>query len=469
MPDKAPWMVYPRRPMQITIEDVSPVEKKVVFELPWTDVAPRLDKAYDDLRKEVHLRGFRPGKAPRQVLERLYKQHVEEDVARELVERSLGEAIRDKQLEPVAPARVDRVELARDKPFRFTALVEVRSQVEPKDYSGIPVDRRAPAVTDEQISGTLEQYRRQLTELLPVDGRTEVAEGDVVQIEVAGRVGPHKIKKTSVTVDLGDDNASPLPGLNQHLRGLAIGTAEPIEVKYKVAEDAQPKELVGQDVALRVSIKEARAKQVPAIDDDLAKDTGEADTLADLKQKVRDRLLEEDKRRVRTEVLAALAKELVARNPFPMAPSVIDRHADLMVSRTKVQFMMMGLETEGLDEARMKQGMLAEAEREARASVLLRAIAAKEGIEVTDADVQKRIAEMAAARQENAKKLRAEYEKSGRINGLRAQILEEKTLDKLLSLAKITDADPQRLIVTPEEAARETAAADAPKKPRKSK
>src|SRR5205814_2294258 len=181
----------------------------------------------------VHLRGFGPGKAPRPVLEKLYKSKVEDDVARELIELSLGQAIRDKQIDPVAPPRVDRIDLKSGQPFKFAARVEVRSQVQPKDYAGIPLTRRAPAVTDDQI-------------------------------------------------------------------------------------------------------KEARERRTPALDDELAKDTGEADTLDGLKEKIRGRLLEADKKRIKRELESQVVKELIKRNPFPIAPSLVDRHADSMVNRARM-------------------------------------------------------------------------------------------------------------------------------------
>src|SRR5262245_27004571 len=138
--------------MQITIEDISPVEKRVEFELPWTDVAPKLDKAYGTLRNEVRLPGFRPGKVPRALLEKMYRQQVEEEVARELIERSLGQAIQENQIQPVAPPTVDNLELKSGAPFKFSARVEVRSQVTPKDYSGIPLRRRAAKVHAQQAA-----------------------------------------------------------------------------------------------------------------------------------------------------------------------------------------------------------------------------------------------------------------------------------------------------------------------------
>jgi trigger factor len=436
--------------MQITIEDVSPVEKRVDFEVPWRDVAPKLEKAYDQLRKEVQLKGFRPGKVPRSIIERLYRHQVEDDVARELVEVSLGQAIEENQIQPVAPPRVDKLELKSGEPFRFTARVEVRSQIVPKDYSAVPLSRRPAKVTDEDVTSALETYRRQLTQFKPVEGRTVTTENDVLMVEVRGRIGEHKVKKNTVMMDLADENAGGVPGLAPRLRGVPIDSAQ-LEVRYTIPDDATVKNLAGKEVNLHVAIKEARERKQPGLDDELAKDTGEADTLEELKQKIRERLLETDRQRIKQELTTALAKEIVARNPFPIAPALVDRHAEALLNRAQAQLKMAGIDFEDgqLDMSQMKNEFKVEAEQQARASIVVQAIAEREGIQVSDPDVQKRIAELAAARQENTKKLRAELERTGRIHGVRAQILEEKTLDMLLDQAKITDEAPDRLIVTP--------------------
>ena len=446
--------------MQITIEDISPVEKKVDFELPWADVAPKLDKAYSDLRRDVRLKGFRPGKVPRAVVERMYRRQVEEEVARDLIESSLGQAIQDKQIQPVAPPTVDNLELKSGEPFKFSARVEVRSQVVPKDYAGIALTKRKAKVTDEQITESLEGYRRRLTEYKPVEGRKETAPTDVLMVELHGKVGDHKIKDKTLAVDLEDDAGGALPGLASRLRGLPVDAAN-IEVKFTLADDLSQKELAGRAVDLRVTIKEAREKKQPAIDDEMAKDTGEAETLDGLRDKIRQRLIEADEQRIKREMIQALVKELVKTNEFPVAPALVDRHAQAIVNRAKSQLMMAGIDVEGanFDEAKMRQEFRADAEEEARGTILVQAIAEREGITASDADVQKRVAEIAAARQENPKKLRAELEQDHRIHQIRNQIVEQKTLDLLIAQAKITDEDPDRLIVTPDEAKAEAAAA----------
>jgi trigger factor len=445
--------------MQITIEDLSPVEKRVEFELPWSDVVPKLEKAYDSLRRGLKLPGFRPGKVPRALLEKMYKHQIEDEVARDLVEHSIGQAIRENQIQPVAPPTVEELEIKSGAPFKFTARVEVRSQVTPKDYSGLPLSRRPPKVTDEEVAEALESYRRRLTEFKPVEGRTVTADTDLVLVEMSGRVGEHKIRKgekgepNAVAIDLENDAGRPLPGLASRLRGKPIG--EPIEVDYTLTGESLGPEMAGKQVRLHVTIKEIREKKVPALDDEMAKDTGEAETLDGLRTKLRERLVEQDQKRIRGELIRALVKELVKRNEFPVAPALVERYAQLIVNRAKQQMMMMGIDVEGMDDAKMREEMRGEAEEEARGSILIQAIAEREGITVSDADLQKRVAELAAARNENPKQLRAELEKDHRIHQIENQIREQKTLDMLISQAKITDEEAPSLIVTPEQAKRE--------------
>jgi trigger factor len=462
--------------MQITIEDISPVEKRVEFEVPWTDVAPKLEKAYGALKRDVRVDGFRPGKVPRSVLEKMYRHQVEDEVARNLVELSLGQAIQENQLHPVAPPTVDSLELKSGAPFKFSARVEVRSQVTPKDYSGVPLSRRPPKVTDEQVTADLDSYQRRLTEYKPVEGRTKIEAGDVVLVDISGRVGEHRLKHRTAAVDLQEDDAEgggPLPGLGSRLLGVAIGP-EPVEVKYTISEDSPQKELAGKPVDIRVIVKEVRQKKVPALDDELAKDTGEADTLEGLRGKVRERLIESDRQRIRQEMTQQLLKELIKRNDFPIAPALVDRHAQIMVSRAKRQLAAAGLDVEAMDDARMAAEFRESAEQEARGGILIQAIAEREGITASDADLQKRLAELAATRGENVKKLRADLDREQAIPQLEAQIREQKTLDMLIAQAKITDEDPSassgKLIVTPEEAKKEAMAeAAAPKRKKKTK
>src|SRR3569623_1851209 len=141
----------------LCVDDVTPSECR-------PKAPPRLDKAYNDLRREVRLKGFRPGKVPRHVVEQLYRQKVEHDVAQELVEATIGQAIEEKQLPPVAPLEVDRIEIKTGEPLRFRAKVEIKSQVAPKGYTGVELKRRHVKQDEEQVTSAVESYRKRLTE-----------------------------------------------------------------------------------------------------------------------------------------------------------------------------------------------------------------------------------------------------------------------------------------------------------------
>src|SRR6185369_6314761 len=137
--------------MQVTISELSPVEKKLAVELPWPQVAHKLDEAYRDLQRSVALKGFRKGKVPRPILEKMYGRQVEQDVVQKLVQESFIQAATEHKIEPVAEPVVDDAHLHKGKNFHYSARVEVRSVVDPKDYFDAEVSRRAPKVEDADI------------------------------------------------------------------------------------------------------------------------------------------------------------------------------------------------------------------------------------------------------------------------------------------------------------------------------
>src|SRR5512147_1426869 len=174
--------------MKIQVETISPVEKKVLVEIDAERVGKELDRAYAALGRRVKLKGFRPGKAPRQVLERNFRDEVERDVAQRLVELAFGEAVSDHGVEAVAPPRADIAEpgLRPAEPFRFTVRVEVKPRLEPKDYKGLEVKRRPALVADEMVEGELAKLQEAFSKLVPAEGRDEAREGDYALVDHEG-------------------------------------------------------------------------------------------------------------------------------------------------------------------------------------------------------------------------------------------------------------------------------------------
>ncbi len=429
--------------MQVTVEDVSPVEKKVAVEIPWPYVAQKLDDAYRDLGKGVALKGFRKGKVPRPILERMFSRQVEQEVVKQLVQESFVAAATKHDIQPVAEPVVDDAHLHKGKSFHYSARVEVRTEVEPKEYDGLELDQRAAAVSEEDIDRAVERKRQELTEYKMIEGRdpSVAKDSDVLVISLKGKIGEHDFDKEGVMVDLGDAEREVIPGIAAALKGLPLD-AKDHEVSWTVPDHEQvKKELVGQKAALKVTIKEAREKHMPSLDDEFAKDTGEADTLVELRGKLREKLVEEDQQRAKGELKEQLVKELLKRNSFVVAPALVERQLDNMLQRAKLQLAMRGIDPRSaqLDEQRMRDDMRESANDEVRAAFLVDAIADKEKVDVSEADLEKRLAELAQSREKSVPRLKAELQKEGRLEGVRHQIREEKTLDLLLSRAKISE------------------------------
>ncbi|MDB4966103.1 MAG: trigger factor [Myxococcales bacterium] len=430
--------------MQVTVSEISPVEKKVAVEIPWLYVSQKLDEAYKDLSRGVALKGFRKGKVPRPMLEKMFSRQVEQEVVKQLVQESFITAANQHDIQPVAEPIVDDAHLHKGQPFHYSARVEVRSVVEPKEYDGIELGQRAANVSDEDLDSALERKRQELTEFKPIEGRAELGPNDVVVVDVTGNIGDRKFDKEAMMIDLTEPAREPLPGISKALVGLPIA-AQQHEVTFVLPTKEENKdvaaELSGARAVLKISVKESREKQMPALDDEFAKDTGEADTLAELREKLRGKLLEGDEKQAREEVKGDLIKELLKRNAFVVAPALVERQLDNMIQRSRLQLAMRGIDyrSAGLDEQRMRDELRESANDEVRAAFLIDAIAEKEKVEVSEADVEKKLAELAQSRDKSVPRLKAELQKEGRLDSLKHQLREEKTLDLLLSRAKISE------------------------------
>src|SRR3954471_18781298 len=199
--------------MQVRIEDVSPVEKKMFVEVPWETVSQKLGNAYKELGKGAALKGFRKGKVPRPVLEQVYGHRINAEVAYQLVRESFVRASEEHNLAAVAEPRVEEAApIKKGQPFTFAAIIEVRGEVAPVDYTELPIERRKLNIADAAVEESLSQLRREHTELRPIEGREVTAAGDIVGLSITGTIGEHEINQPQFAVDLDDTEREPLPG-----------------------------------------------------------------------------------------------------------------------------------------------------------------------------------------------------------------------------------------------------------------
>jgi trigger factor len=434
--------------MQATVEDLSPVEKKLAVEIPWEKVKEKLEAAYRELGKGVQIRGFRKGKVPRSVLERMFARQVHQEVARELVQESFLAAAEEHKLEPVAEPVVEDASLKPNEPFKYSARIEVRAPVEISQWEGIEASRRKVSVDDAALDRALEHKRLMHTIYKPISGRTTTSASDVLIVALKGKIGDFPVDKPEISVDLGDPSMEQVPGLAASLTGIPLDSQN-LDVTLDVPEESPHKEIAGKQAVLTVSIKDAREKVVPALDDEFAKDTGEAESLDELRTKTRSDLEKRAREGADREAREEVLKALVKKNPIPVAPALVERGIDSQLSRARYSLAMQGIDIAkaGVDLGQMRDRLRDGAADEVRGQLLLEAIADKQAIEITDADVDQRVAELAAAQNKPAQKLKAELDKDGTLASLRWRMRQEKALDLVVSRATITesekpDADP---------------------------
>ncbi|HEU4614514.1 MAG TPA: trigger factor [Kofleriaceae bacterium] len=426
--------------MQVRIEEVSPVEKKMFVEIPWETVSEKLGNAYRELGKGVALKGFRKGKVPRPVLEQVYGPRVNAEVAYELVRESFFRANQEHNLAAVAEPRVEEAApIKKGQPFTFAAIIEVRGEVVPQDYKGLEIERRKLNIPDEAVEEALAQLRREHTELRPIEGREVTAAGDIVGLSITGTIGEHQINQPQFAVDLDDAEREPLPGIREALLGVPLDTKDK-KLEIQVPEDHKDESLRGRKADLTVTILEARAKDVPELDDEFAKDTGKADTLDGLRAALRKELEDRENEVIDREAREAVLREVIKKNQIPVASSLVERAVEMQYQRLR-QMLGMKPERNAQIPDDLKDKMRPAGADEVRGQLLLEAIADKENITVTDEELNKHIEETAKGRNTAPAKLRAEWQRDGRLDSVTYSLRQEKVLKFLVENAKITEVE----------------------------
>jgi trigger factor len=423
--------------MKIQVEKLSPVEKKVTVEIEPAEVAKEIDRAYASLGRRVKLRGFRPGKAPRNVLERNFKEQVEADVVERLVQRSFEEATREQKLEAVAAPKVQVGDagIAADRPFSYTARVEVKPAIEPKDYRGLTVARKVVEVTDATVEAELERLHQSFGEMQEVEGRDVAEAGDWATIDYDATVDGKPFDGGSskgALVQVKDGNF--FAGEMAVLQGRKVG--ESFETEQSFPADFRDAAMAGKTARFTITLASLRTQKMPALDDAFAKEVGieGVETLEALRARMRSDIERREKRRVEAEERDALVKAALDRNDFEVPAALVERTIDAMVESTAQRLARQGVDirTLDLDLGRIRGDLREQALLTVKATLLLEAIADAEKIEVGEQDEQEEIQRRADEIGVPPAKLQVKGE--GR-RALRQKVREDKVVALLASAA----------------------------------
>lgn len=419
--------------MKATVESQDAIFHTIRVEVPWKTIAEELDRAYQELGREVTIKGFRKGKVPRNVLRQRFGRRVEEDVLSRVIADSFEAAIIQHRVRAVSRPELERGELKEGKPYKYTARVEVSPKIELKEIR-FDVEEQKPKVTAKMVDEHIELMRDQRAVLVPVEGRDTARSGDIAiidyKVEKDGK--PLGDQTKNHELELGSGKA--LPGFEDQVVGMRLQQSREFDLTFP--EDWKSKELAGKPAHFFVTLNALREREVPALNEEFVKDLGKegCKTVEELKESVRKELLEQEQLRVRREAKEQLVDKLIEANPFPVPPSLVDRQQDALVREMESYLAYQGVRPEemGLDKRKMKKDMQQRAVRDVRSTLLLDAVADREKISVEDSDIEAKLKEVAEQMGQNLAKIKSLYEDEQQRARLRHQLLQDKVLDFLL-------------------------------------
>ncbi len=429
--------------MDIRVENLGPTRKRIHVVVPEELVKKKIDGVYSELKKSAKVKGFRPGKTPRQILERYYADYVREEVISRLITDTYKGALSESSISPVSQPAVENEDLMEGKPFKYSAVVEVHPEVSVSNYSGIPVKRRTLKVEEDEIAKRRDQLQNLHAQLKTVGEDRAVTDGDFVIIDFDATVDGAPLrdgKGQGVSVEIGAGRFS--VDLEKALVGVRCNEEREVEITFP--ENHGRRELAGKKAVFRLKVKEIREKVLPVLDDEFAKDLS-CESLEELEKMIRSEIEEEKNLEIKRDQENQILDFLIENNPLEVPEGMVTRQLEALIRDLKLNLAYQGVQfkASGLDEDKLREQYRDRAIRDVKSNLLLERIAELENVEVVDKEIDQRFEEIAQRMNQTKGQVEAYYRKNNLVGNLKAQVTAEKTLQFLLDSAKVTDADGQ--------------------------
>ena len=426
--------------MRSTVEPVEPTKVRINVVVEPDELAPAIDRTARRLGREVRVPGFRKGKVPRQVIEARIgrKALVAEAIESEAVPEFYARALREHDLAPLSRAKVDLGEWTEGAPLEFSAEVEVKPELDLPPYRSIQVDRPDVEVTEADVDARLDRERERFAQL-EVIGRP-LAEGDFAQIDLRATRHLEEIPdltRSDFLYELGSGIV--VPKLDEELQGARKGDI----LKFNATLPEAAGEWAGQEVTFTVLVKEAKTKILPALDDDFAQEASEFDTLEQLRADIRARLQAAAEQQAAAELEVRVLDAYLAQVDVPLPGTLVRDELNYRATRFAQQLGMMGmtfeqyLEASGSTQEQVEADLRAQAERAVRVQLVLDEVAAAEGLQASDAEVDAEIARQAQRAGRDVGEYRRRVEQGPGVGAIRGDILRSKALALLVEHADV--------------------------------
>jgi trigger factor len=412
----------------------------VEVEIPAARVDAAFARSYQVLGRSARVRGFRPGKAPASVLRKLHGPAVAEEVERELVGATLADALEKTGLAPISQPRVESEPPIEGSAFAYRARVEVKPEFTLCELRGLPAQRPSTAVGDEDVEKELEEVRQRHAQMIEEPEGTIAANGTFVTMDFEGTIDGVAFEGGAgkdMTIELGAGQL--IAGFDEQLAGARAGESRTVRTRFP--DDYGNAALAGKDAEFAVRVTTLRRREVPALDDEFARDLGDFETLEQVRAKIRESLVANRERAAKAAARRSVVDALIERVPFDVPPGAIDERLHRRLHDAAHDLEHRGVARAAIDRqvARWEHEWRAHVEREIREEWLLEAVARAESIAADDAELDAHFAKLAAEQGEDVKRLRKAYADAGVVEAVRAQLVEEKAVEFLLAEAKVAE------------------------------
>ena len=421
-------------------------KREIELEIPAENVQKATEKVARDIARVARIPGFRPGKAPVTLIRRRFADDIQGEVVQSLVPEYLEKALDEKKMVPVTRPSVDKVEFKEGEPLKFRAVFEVLPEFELGEYKNLEVQIEAVDVGDAQVDKALEELRERAATFVPVEGR-EIKDGDYALIKLIGTPvgGGDPVQADGILCHIGAEET--LGSFTENLRGASTGQTKRFRSEYP--KDYPDAKLAGKTYDYAVEVLGIKEKKLPDLNDEFAKDAaggkdqgGEASgaqTLAELRQRIRMNLEAAKGQREAAEAREKILEQLVKRHDFPVPEALIENQLDVRLERVVRSLVAQGVDPRAVDVdwVSLRRRQHDRAVDDVKAELLLDRIATAENIEATDEDVAKEITALAERSGESATALRARLTKQGVLDRMKSKLRSDKTIEWLYRTARI--------------------------------
>lgn len=408
--------------------------REIAIEIPAETVAQESQAILNKYQKLARIPGFRRGKVPATIIRQRFAEELKSDVIEALVPKFFRQEVEKQGLHPISQPRVKDLELNEGEPLRFKATFEVLPEIEVTGYQGVKVEKADSSVSDEEVEKALHNLREQRATFTDIEGST-LADHDFATVSFTGTpLGEENAKPVTmddVMVEIGGDNT--IKEFSENLRGAKPGDQKSFDVKYP--DDFGDERLAGKSFKYDVSVKGIKQKNLPELNDGLAKAVGtEFQTVDALRKFIRERLEHDKQHQAEHEAKDKILDDLLAKNDFPVPEALVEHQIDVRLERGLRALAAQGMSAEQMrrmDLQRLRAGQHDQAVKEVKASLILDKIADAEKIEVTEGDMDREIAALARQTQQTEEAVRARLTRDGGLDRIRSRLRNEKTLDHL--------------------------------------